>query len=91
MASVRMRPSFLNVWTQGMLVVRLLRDPRVPVWPKALLALVLVYLLSPVDLIPDFAVPGLGYVDDLLLLFLAQRAFVRFCPLKLVQQHLQKN
>jgi hypothetical protein len=28
-------------------------------------------------------------VDDLLLLFLALRAFVRFCPLRLVEEHLR--
>jgi uncharacterized membrane protein YkvA (DUF1232 family) len=67
----------------------LLKDSRVPIWPKAIFALALIYLLSPVDLIPDFAVPGLGYVDDLLLLFLALRAFVRFCPLRLVEEHLR--
>ena len=91
MAPPRFRPSLLNLWAQGRLAVRLLKDSRVPIWPKALFALALIYLLSPVDLIPDFAVPGLGYVDDLLLLFLALRAFVRFCPLGLVEEHFRKG
>lgn len=42
------------------------RDPRVSVWAKVLLGVVVGYALSPVDLIPDF-IPVLGLLDDLLL------------------------
>ena len=54
------------------LVGRLVRDPRVP-WPhKGMLAGVLLYVLSPLDLIPDvFGV--LGWTDDFFLLGLAIR------------------
>lgn len=43
------------------------RDPRVPWYAKAFLALVLAYAFSPIDLIPDF-VPVLGYLDDLVII-----------------------
>ena len=49
------------------LVFRLLRDPRVPAVNKALFGAVAVYMLTPVDLIPDF-LGVLGWVDDLYLL-----------------------
>jgi len=42
------------------------RDPRVPWYAKVLLAVVVGYALSPIDLIPDF-IPVLGYLDDLVL------------------------
>jgi uncharacterized membrane protein YkvA (DUF1232 family) len=42
------------------------RDPRVPWYAKILLAVVVGYALSPIDLIPDF-IPVLGYLDDLVL------------------------
>lgn len=43
------------------------KDTRVP-WPaKVILATVIAYALSPIDLIPDF-IPVIGYLDDLLLL-----------------------
>jgi uncharacterized membrane protein YkvA (DUF1232 family) len=42
------------------------RDPRVPLLPKLLAALVAGYALSPIDLIPDF-IPVLGLLDDLVL------------------------
>jgi uncharacterized membrane protein YkvA (DUF1232 family) len=48
------------------LVIRLARDPRVSGRAKGLLAAVLVYLASPVDLVPDF-IPLLGYFEDALL------------------------
>jgi uncharacterized membrane protein YkvA (DUF1232 family) len=48
------------------LVTRLASDPVLPRAAKIALAAAAVYLLSPIDLIPDF-VPFVGYVDDLLL------------------------
>ena len=44
-----------------------LADPRTPRAAKWLLRFVLVYLLSPLDLIPD-AIPILGLLDDAVLL-----------------------
>jgi uncharacterized membrane protein YkvA (DUF1232 family) len=54
------------------LVHRLLRDPRVPRWRKVVLALVLAYLLMPIDLVPDF-IPVAGQLDDAILVALALR------------------
>jgi uncharacterized membrane protein YkvA (DUF1232 family) len=44
---------------------RLVRDPSLPRGVKIALAAAVVYLASPIDLIPDF-IPFLGYVDVLL-------------------------
>ena len=41
-------------------------DPRVPCRAKLIIAIVVAYALSPIDLIPDF-IPVIGYLDDLLL------------------------
>ena len=89
MSAPRVRPGFWQIWRQGRLAVRLLKDDRVPAWPKAILALGMVYLLSPIDLIPDFSLPGLGYVDDLFLLLLALRGFIAVCPTPVVREHLR--
>ncbi|RPJ78927.1 MAG: DUF1232 domain-containing protein [Deltaproteobacteria bacterium] len=43
------------------------RDPRTPWYAKILVAGIVAYALSPIDLIPDF-VPVLGYIDDLVLI-----------------------
>jgi len=38
-------------------------DPVLPKAAKVALAAAVLYLVSPIDLIPDF-IPGLGYLDD---------------------------
>jgi len=48
------------------LLARLVGDPLLPRAAKIALAAAMVYLASPVDLIPDF-IPFVGYLDDLLL------------------------
>ena len=48
------------------LIARLVSDPMLPRAAKIALAAAMVYLASPLDLIPDF-VPIVGYLDDLLL------------------------
>ncbi len=47
-----------------------LRHPAAPGWLKPAAALVVLYLVSPLDLIPD-ALPVIGIVDDLVLVPLA--------------------
>ena len=49
-----------------------LRHPAAPGWLKAGSALIALYLLSPIDLIPD-ALPIIGVLDDLVLVPLAIR------------------
>ena len=44
-----------------------LKDKRTPWYAKAIAATVVVYALSPIDLIPDF-IPFLGYLDDIIIL-----------------------
>jgi uncharacterized membrane protein YkvA (DUF1232 family) len=56
-------PNFLK------LLYRLFKDSRVPLAEKALLIGVIAYVISPLDLIPDF-VPFVGQVDDLYLIAL---------------------
>lgn len=48
------------------LIARLVGDPLLPRAAKIALGAAMVYLASPIDLIPDF-VPVIGYLDDLLL------------------------
>jgi len=48
------------------LVRRLLADPGTPTSVRLVLVGLLVYLLSPIDLVPDF-VPGIGSADDLII------------------------
>ena len=44
-----------------------LKEKKTPWYAKALAAVVVIYALSPIDLIPDF-IPFLGYLDDIIIL-----------------------
>ena len=64
----------------------LLRDPQIPFWAKAAIpAMAAAYVISPVDLIPDFLV-GPGQVDDLGVILLAATATVAFLQKFFVNQ-----
>lgn len=52
------------------MVYRLMTDRRVPVRRKVMVGVILGYLASPFDIVPDF-IPVLGQVDDVLLVALA--------------------
>ena len=68
---------------------RLLWDRRVSIWPKALLLLSLLYVVSPVDLIPD-VIPVIGELDDLVIVIAACRMFMYMCPREVVQEHVRQ-
>lgn len=53
------------------------RDGRVPWAVKAFAVLIAAYVLSPIDLIPDF-IPVIGFLDELILLPLLVGVLVRF-------------
>jgi uncharacterized membrane protein YkvA (DUF1232 family) len=65
---------------------RLLREPRVPMLTKAVPLLTALYLISPVDFIPDL-LPLVGQVDDLGLILAALAVFVRLSPASAVDFH----
>jgi uncharacterized membrane protein YkvA (DUF1232 family) len=65
---------------------RLLADPRVEWWRKALLVLVIVYLASPIDLVPDF-IPVAGQLDDAILVVIALRVLLRGSGPRLLAEH----
>jgi uncharacterized membrane protein YkvA (DUF1232 family) len=55
------------------------RDPQVPWQAKVVVALVVAYAASPIDLIPDF-IPVLGYLDDLIILPLGLLLALKMIP-----------
>jgi uncharacterized membrane protein YkvA (DUF1232 family) len=56
-----------------------LRHPEAPGWLKWGTALIVLYVLSPVDLVPD-TLPIIGVVDDLVLVPLAMRFLLGRLP-----------
>src|SRR5262245_43321123 len=73
---------------QVLLTWRLLRDPRVPLWAKLIPVGAIVYILSPIDIIPDLS-PVLGQLDGLGGLLAGIRLFESFVPEYVVQEHMQ--
>jgi uncharacterized membrane protein YkvA (DUF1232 family) len=70
---------FGTLLTQARLALRLMRDPSVPVLTRAVPVLAALYLVSPIDLIPDLLL-GLGQLDDLGVVALALELFLRLSP-----------
>ncbi|MBU0491206.1 MAG: DUF1232 domain-containing protein [Chloroflexi bacterium] len=72
------------------LVSRLIMDARVPTWLKAVIpTLVAIYVLSPVDIVPDI-IPGLGQLDDIAVVLLGIKLFIDMSPADVVRQHLDE-
>ena len=64
----------------------LLRDPRVPRGPKIVLAIGIVWLASPIDLLPEF-LPVLGPLDDAVVAALVLRHLVHRAGADVVREH----
>ncbi len=77
LSKLKVRANRLKADTYGLYFAA--RDPRTPWYARLLVAGVVAYALSPVDLIPDF-IPVVGYLDDLLLLPLGIALAVRLVP-----------
>jgi uncharacterized membrane protein YkvA (DUF1232 family) len=78
--AVRLLPDLLR------LLRRLAGDSRLPRAARVRLALLLGYLVLPIDLVPDF-VPVLGYADDAILVTLVLRSVVRRAGAPAVRRH----
>jgi uncharacterized membrane protein YkvA (DUF1232 family) len=61
---VRRRAGMLSMLRHPGAVLRLLTDERAPTAPRVVAVLTILYVLMPIDLIPD-VVPVLGWLDDL--------------------------
>lgn len=64
---------------------RLLQDNRIPLWTRSIPVLVAIYVISPVDLIPD--VPIIGWIDDVAVLMGGLRLFESLVPDYIIYEH----
>ena len=64
---------------------RLRRDPRVPRGPKIAMLVAFVWLISPIDLIPEF-LPVIGPLDDVIVIALALRYVAKKVPREVVYE-----
>ena len=66
------------------LIRRLAADRSLPTSVRVRLAILLVYLGLPIDLVPDF-IPVLGYADDAIIVIVVLRSVVRRAGLEAVR------
>jgi uncharacterized membrane protein YkvA (DUF1232 family) len=78
--ALRLLPDLLR------LIRRLLADRSVAVGVRVRLALLLVYLASPIDLVPDF-IPVIGYADDVVIVALVLRSVISRAGDDAVRRH----
>ena len=78
--ALRLLPDLLR------LLRRLLADKTLGAGVRIRLALLLAYLLSPIDLVPDF-VPILGYADDVIIVALVLRSVIARAGENAVRRH----
>lgn len=94
--SLRLLPKLVDpaywqrLWTEIKLVGHLMKDGRVPIYTKVIPLLVGIYLLSPLDIIPD-VVPILGQMDDFGLLVVGLSAFIRLAPSEVVDDYMPRG
>ncbi len=69
---------------------RLLRDPRTPWSARLVLLGTLVYVVSPVDLVPAMLFGPVGLVDDLTVLVFGCQSFIRLVPPPVVTDHVER-
>ena len=67
----------------GRLILELVADSRVPWSRKAILGMAAAYVLSPIDLIPDF-IPFISRVDDVMVTIIALDLFFEGVPRELM-------
>ena len=83
-------PGFLReVWQQIRLAVRLMGDPEVPFYFKFVPFLGVLYVIMPIDLIPDVFLMA-GQVDDIAILLAGAKLFIELAPPHVVARHLQE-
>ena len=79
-----------NLLEQMRLSWGLMWDPGVPLWTKLIPLVGILYVLSPIDFIPD-PILGLGQLDDLGILLLGMRTFMHFIPDDIIREHLGRR
>jgi uncharacterized membrane protein YkvA (DUF1232 family) len=78
--ALRMLPDLLR------LLKRLAGDSTLPRGVRIRLWLLLAYLITPIDLVPDF-IPIIGYADDALIVAIALRSVIRHSGPETIRRH----
>ena len=75
----RLKQKARHLKSEAQVLIIAYKDKRTPLGAKILIGITVGYLLSPIDLIPDF-IPVLGLLDDLIIVPLLITASVKLIP-----------
>jgi len=67
----------------------LFRDGRIPIAPRIIALALVIYIASPIDLIPDF-IPVIGYLDDILIVLVGAGLLLRSVPRHVLEEHVER-
>jgi uncharacterized membrane protein YkvA (DUF1232 family) len=79
---------FSDLLVRVKLIGKLMADRRVNFWLKLIPVGTLVYLVSPIDLIPGGVIPLVGAVDDVAIIWFGASMFIELCPPDVVREHM---
>ncbi|HWP43625.1 MAG TPA: YkvA family protein [Blastocatellia bacterium] len=82
----KMRDLLLFIPNLLLLLLSLLRDPRVSSADKAIVAGTIIYVIAPIDIIPDF-IPFIGMVDDSYLIAISILRLLNRADRTVVMEH----
>jgi len=77
--------SLLGLHRTARLFVSLWFDRRMPWWLKVAAVSGLIYIFSPLDVVPEIS--GVGLLDDIIVSLLIMQAFVEFAPAGVLEEH----
>ncbi len=83
--SDRRSPGFgVNLFNSFRIAWKLLWNSQVPMSAKLVPIVTILYVISPIDFLPELLIPGVGYLDDLGILVLGTQLFIAVSPKDIV-------
>lgn len=67
----------------------LIRDDRISIAPRLIALALVLYIASPIDLVPDF-IPVIGYFDDILIVLIGAGLLLRSIPRYIIEEHVTR-
>jgi len=79
-----------NIADKILLLISAMQDARTPWYAKALVILLLAYIISPIDIIPDF-IPVIGFLDEIILVPIVFSFIYKLIPESVKQENNSKD
>ena len=84
--ATKLRQQGKQLKSQVYTLYRGIHDPRVPWYVKLLTMLVVAYVVSPIDIIPDF-IPVIGLLDEVILVPIALSLIMKLIPEEIILEY----